>query len=150
MNSAKKLQPIEKIRKQQENNAGRQHGESIRLAEQQKAQLDELLSYRDQYSKAFHAACESGLSAIQLQEYKVFLSRLDDAIAQQTQQVNQGQQNCEQSRQQWIDKRNKRKMLSKVVENRQQTELNHKERCEQKSIEDRPQKVNLLGTTVNS
>ncbi len=141
MSKAKKLQLIEKIRKQHERNAGRQHGETIRIAEQQKKQLDELLQYRDQYAKSFQTACEAGLTAIRMQEYQVFINRLDEAIFQQKQQILSGQDNCKKSRKEWLTKRNERKMLSKVVESRQQSEREQKDRREQRAIEDQPHKV---------
>jgi flagellar FliJ protein len=141
MTRSEKLQPIAKIRKQQERNAGRLHGETIRQAEQQQKQLNELIGYREQYSKAFQAASESGLTVIQLQEYKLFIHRLDDAIMQQKQLVNNGQNECEVSQKEWMNKRNRSKMIDKVVENRQQVEHLEMKKREQKELEDRPHKT---------
>ena len=141
MTKSEKLQPIAKIRKQQELNAGRLHGESIRQAEKQQKQLDELISYRDQYAKSFLSASELGLSAIQMQEYRIFINRLDDAIKQQKQFVNNDQDKCEISQKEWMNKRSKCKMIDKIVENRQQTEHQEKEKIEQRELEDSPHKV---------
>ena len=138
MNRSERLQPISKIRKQQERNAGRLHGESIRQAELQKNQLNELINYRDQYSETFKLAGESGLSAIQLLEYRLFINRLDEAIIQQKQHVVNGETRCDASQKEWIQKRNNSKMIDKVVENRQQVEHNEREKREQKEMEDRP------------
>ena len=138
MNKSEKLQPIANIRKQQEQNAGRLHGESIKQAEQQENQLNELITYRDQYSKAFQSMGESGLTAIQMQEYRLFIHRLDEAITQQKQLVMNGQSRCEASQKEWLKKRCKSKMIDKVVENRQRTEKQKQERSEQKELEDRP------------
>lgn len=140
MNRSEKLQPVSRIRKQQERNAGRLHGECIRQAEQQKQQLDDLINYRDQYSETFQLAGESGLSAIQLLEYRLFINRLDDAILQQKQHVINGETKCEASQKEWVEKRNSRKMIEKVVESRQLTEYKQKEMREQKELEDRPHK----------
>ena len=141
MNRSERLQPISKIRKQQERNAGRQHGESIRQAELHKKQLNELIDYRDQYSKTFKLAGESGLFAIQLLEYRLFISRLDDAINQQKQHVVNGDTRCEASQKEWMQRRNSSKMIDKVVESRQQAEHNEQEKREQKEMEDRPHGV---------
>ena len=140
MSKSARLQPISRIRKQQEENAGRLHGESIRQSEQQKNQLSELISYRDQYSKTFRLAGESGLTAVQMLEYRLFISRLDDAIAQQEQHVINGQNKCAASQNEWMTKRNKRKMIDKIVESRQSAEGKELQRKEQKELEDRPQK----------
>ncbi len=141
MNKSSKLEPIAKIRKQQELNAGRLHGESIRQAEKQQKQLDELMTYREQYSQSFLSASQSGLSAIQMQEYRIFINRLDEAIKQQRQFVNNDQHKCEKSQKEWMNKRSECKMIDKVVENRQQAEHQEKEKSEQRALDNRPHKV---------
>ncbi len=141
MNRSTKLQPIAKINKQHERNAGRLHGETIRQAEQQQQQLDELINYRNHYSKAFKAASEAGLSVVQMQEYKLFINRLDDAIKQQKQHVNNGQNQCEVSQQKWLQKRSECQKIDKVIENRQHAEHQEKERREQREQENMPRKA---------
>lgn len=141
MSSSEKLEPIAKIRKQQERNAGRLHGETLREAEKQQQQLDELINYRDQYAQNFKSASESGLSAIQLQEYRIFLTRLDDAVMQQKQFVINGQNKCEVSQKEWMSKRSKSKIIERAVENRELVESEKKERIEQKELEDRPHQI---------
>ena len=141
MNKSTKLQPIADIRKQQEQNAGRAHGESIRQVEQQQNQLNELITNRNQYTKAFQSAAKSGLSAIQMQEYRFFINRLDEAITQQEQHVINGQNRCKVSQQEWMTKRSKRKIINKVVESRELAENQRREKNEQKELEDRPHRV---------
>jgi flagellar FliJ protein len=141
MNRSTKLQPIAKINKQQERNAGRLHGETMRQAEQQQKQLDELINYRDHYSKAFQAASEAGLSVVQMQEYKLFINRLDDAISQQRQQVNNGQSRCETSQKEWMQKRSECQKIDKVIENRQQVEHQEMKKREQRELENLPHKT---------
>jgi len=141
MNNSAKLQPIAKVRKQQERNAGRQHGDTLRLLEQQQRQLEELITYRMQYEKTFQLACQKGLSAIQMQEYKLFICRLDEAIMQQQKRLSEVQNTCETSRKEWLSTRNKSKMLNKVVESRQQSERLQRDKREQREIEDRPHNI---------
>lgn len=140
MNRSNKLQPIAKIKKQQERHAGRMHGETIRQAEREQQQLAELIGYRHQYSKILQSAGQSGLSAIRLQEYMLFINRLDEAISLQQKTVNNGKSKCELSQKEWLSKRGESKMIDKVVESRQQTERQEKERRLQKELEDRPYK----------
>ena len=140
MKSSIKLQPVAKIRKQQEKNAARLHGDTLHQAEQQQQQLSELISYRDQYLKAFQLAAESGLSAVQMQDYRLFINRLDVAIKQQQQSVANGQEKCEISHKKWLDKRSRTKVIDKVVEKRQRLEHDIKEKREQRESENRPHK----------
>lgn len=147
MKRSTKLQPVAKIRKQQEKNAARQHGDSLRQAELQQKQLDELVSYRDQYLQSFQSAAETGLSAVQMRDYRLFISRLDAAIEQQRQLVAHGQEKCEISHDKWIDKRSRSKIIDKVIEGRQQQERQVMEKREQRELDDLSQ--NSAGKTDN-
>ncbi len=141
MNRSTKLQPIAKINKQHERNAGRVHGESIRQAESQQKQLDELINYRNHYSKAFQSASEAGLTVIQMQEYKLFIKRLDDAISQQKLQVHNGQSKCKTSEKEWMNKRSQCQRIDKVIESRRQVEHQEMKKREQREQENMPHKT---------
>ena len=136
MKRSAKLQPVAKISKQQEKNAARIHGDSLRQVELQQKQLNELVSHRDQYLIAFQSAAESGLSAVQMRDYQLFINRLDMAIEQQKQIVAQGMKNCEISRDKWVDKRTRSKIIDKVIEGRQRLEREMTEKREQKEMDD--------------
>ncbi len=139
MTGSERLQPIAKIRKQQEHHAGRLHGETLRQAELQQKQLEALIGYRDQYTQSLQTISKTGLSAIQMQEYRLFINRLDDAITQQKNHVNNEQNKCELSQKEWMNKRSKSKIIEKVVENRQLEEHHAMEKREQRDLENRPQ-----------
>lgn len=138
MARSKKLQPVADLAKQNENTAARNHGSVLRELQQHENQLNELLNYREQYLTALQTAGQTGLSAIQLQDYRLFLKRLDDAIKQQQQNVNNERQNCESSQNQWMDKRNRSKMINKVVKNRKKVEDQDLDKREQREQDDRP------------
>ena len=138
-NNAKKLQPIANLATQNERCAARMHGSVLNELQKQETQLVELITYRDQYLDAFSSAGRTGLTAIQLQEYRVFIHRLDDAIQQQIKVVENGVHESERSKEQWMDKRNRSKMITKVVDKRQQTIDDEKDSREQRELEDRPQ-----------
>lgn len=137
--SSKKLQPVANLASQNERNAARQHGSVLNELKKQEQQLEELIGYRDQYLDTFSTVGRSGLSAIQLQDYRIFIRRLDDAIKQQKEMVLIGIRNSEESKGKWIDTRNRSKMIDKVVENRKLTESKSQDRSEQRELEDRPQ-----------
>ncbi len=141
MNRSTKLQPIAKINKQQERSAGHAHGETIRQAESQQKQMDELINYRNHYSKTFQAASEAGLSVIQMLEYKLFITRLDDAISQQKRQVHNGQSKCKTSEKEWMNKRSQCQRIDKVIESRQHVEQQEMKKREQRELENRPHKA---------
>jgi len=140
MRNSKKLHPVANLAKLNERNAAKLHGSVLRELQKQENQLNELINYRNQYLAAFKTAGESGLSAIQMQDYRIFIQRLDDAIGQQQQNVNNGRQDTQSSQTKWMDTRNQSKMINKVVENRQQLENQQVEKREQRELEDRPHK----------
>jgi len=138
MKSSKKLQPIANLAKQNERGAARDHGNVLRTLQQHEDQLNELISYRDEYIKTFENAGANGISVIQYQDYSLFLNRLDDAIKQQQQLVFNSRADCDQSKSKWLDKRNRSKMVSKVVEKRQLNESKENEKREQRELESQP------------
>ncbi|PCI06819.1 MAG: flagellar export protein FliJ [Gammaproteobacteria bacterium] len=136
--SSKKLQPVANLARLNERSAARLHGSVLNELKKQEERLDELISYRDQYQTSFNVAGKLGISSIQLQDYRLFLLRLDDAIQQQQQAIINGKKNSEMSRGEWLNKRNKSKMMNKVVEKRQVAEAAQLEKSEQRELEDRP------------
>ena len=144
MRSSRRLQPVANLAKQSERSAARQHGDVLREFQQQQQQLEELIKYRNQYVEQFQQAGKAGLSIVQVRDYQLFLSRLDQAIAQQRQLVQQHQAVSQQTQANWMDKRGKSKMLDKVVENRELVEKQTLEKREQRELEDRPGRVDAL------
>ncbi|PCJ88923.1 MAG: flagellar export protein FliJ [Thiotrichaceae bacterium] len=138
MKSSKKLQPIANLAKQNERGAARNHGNVLRALKQQENQLNELISYRNEYINTFNSAGANGMSVIQFQDYTLFLHRLDDAIKQQQQLVTNGRTDCDQSKSKWLDKRNRSKMVNKVVEKRQLNESKQQDKREQRELESQP------------
>ncbi len=144
MRSSRRLQPVANLAKQSERSAARQHGDVLREFQQQQQQLEELIKYRNQYVEQFQQAGKAGLSIVQVRDYQLFLSRLDQAIAQQRQLVQQHQAASQQTQSNWMDKRGKSKMIDKVVENRELAEKQALEKREQRELEDRPNRVDAL------
>ncbi len=138
MKSSKKLQPIANLAKQNERGAARDHGNVLRALQQHENQLNELISYRDEYLNTFNSAGANGISVIQYQDYSLFLRRLDDAIKQQRQLVTNGRADCDQSKSKWLEKRNRSKMVNKIVEKRQLSERQQQEKREQRELESQP------------
>jgi len=138
MKSSRRLGPVAKLAKQRERNAASHLGDSLRQADLQQKQLDDLINYRDEYVAGFKAAGKAGLSSVQLRDYQVFLSRLDSAILQQQQKLAASRQNCQQSQAQWQDEHGHSKMIDKAVEKRRQAENRRQDELEQREQDDRP------------
>ena len=142
MKRSRRLDPVARFAHQQERNAARSLGDSMRQVEQQQKRLEDLVAYRDQYVAGFQQAGQHGLTAVQLRDYQVFLSRLDNAIAQQQQLLEESRRNCEQSQVEWQDKHGHSKMIDKVIEDRKQAEDRLEDKQEQREQDDRPKGSN--------
>jgi flagellar FliJ protein len=138
MKNSRRLQPVARFAHQQERNAARQLGDSLRQVEQLQKKLDDLIEYREQYVAGLKAAGEQGLSVVQLRDYQLFLRRLDSAIMQQRQQLLSSRQQCQHSQNEWHNKHDHSKMIDKVVENQKLAESRKLDEQEQREQDDRP------------
>ncbi len=73
----------------------------------------------------------------QLQEYRLFLARLNDAIAQQQKTVLQAERDVERCRSGWMRTRTRSQALDKVRERYQHVERQEAERREQADLDER-------------
>ena len=128
------MQPVVRVARSRERAAASRLGKDLRIAEEQQSQLDQLLAYRDQYMQGYQSAGKAGLTAAELREYQLFISRINDAIVQQRQQVIASRKSCERSSSSWQDSRMNSRKIDKVVEKRRVVEVresNNRERREQ-------------------
>ena len=106
---------------------------------QAQQRLTELESYREEYIKRFHSTGAVGMSAAQMMDYRAFMVKLDQAIAEQGVVVEQAAQRVEQQRQEWFSRRGKVKMLDTVVTRYQADERRDADRKEQGDQDERTQ-----------
>ena len=83
MTRSKRMDPVLRVAEHRERNAARLLGESRQRLEQQRQRLQELLDYREEYSRRFQQTGSGGMDMKQLHEYRAFLGRLNDAVAHQ-------------------------------------------------------------------
>jgi flagellar FliJ protein len=76
-----------------------------------KSKLDMLQQYRDEYATRFREAAQNGMTRIQWQNYQEFLNRLDEAIAQQRQNVAQQELNTATGQMNWQQQRKNLKAI---------------------------------------
>ena len=132
MSRSKRMKPVQRVAETREQAAVQKLGESQQCLEAQRIKLEELCRYRDQYSESFRTSGGQGLDANRLQDYRVFLARLNEAIRQQEDILAQCTRDHEQTRQQWIQTRNHHQAIDKVVENYRSEEQKARDRHEQK------------------
>ncbi|WP_456415157.1 flagellar export protein FliJ [Thiolapillus sp.] len=136
MSRNKPLLTVAKIATDRERNAAREMSHSQTELDIHMARLNELNDYRQQYLQQFQAASKKGLGVVQLQEYQIFLGRLDEAIDQQQKLLEASRISHEERQQLWLSLRGKVKALDKVIHQRQQQQLADQRRREQNESDD--------------
>jgi flagellar FliJ protein len=108
------------------------------LAEE--AKLVQLKQYHDEYLARFELAARKGLSSAQLQEYRAFLDKLDQAIGQQERVVAASKLDHSNKKEDWRESHTRTQALDKVVRRYRRQEQQSAERQEQKESDDRSQR----------
>ncbi len=132
MSRSDALQAVIRVSEEREREAARSMMERRRQLERQEARMAELEGYRRQYLEQFQLAGSRGLGMGQLNEYRIFLSRLDQALQQQRQLVAQSRQTYEESRRYWLTRRQERQAVEKLAQRRREEALRLALRREQK------------------
>lgn len=132
MTRSRRMQPVQNVAHNREQSAVQKLGQSQQYLAAQQAKLDELRSYRDQYTKDFEASGGGGLGATRLRDYRVFLNRLNQAISQQEALLTQCSCQHEETRLQWLQTRTHSQAIDKVVQRFDAEERRLQERREQK------------------
>jgi len=140
MTRSKRMQPVQQLAQSREQKAGQRLGQSQQYLRAQQAKLEELRVYRDQYARDFEASGGAGLSATRVQDYRIFLARLGEAIRQQEAVIAECCARHEQTRRQWMESRSQGQAIDKLVDRYRRDENRQLDRQEQKEQDDRAQR----------
>ena len=131
------MDSVAHVTRERERAAARELGKQRRHLDEEESRLQELREHRQRYHRDLQAAGSRGLGVRQLNEYRLFLARLDQAIAQQEQALGRCLQAYRQSQAAWMERRKDLKAIGKLV-TRRATEANHRQnRREQAENDDR-------------
>jgi len=117
MTASKRLQPIKKMADRTERNAAIDLGDSIKNKQDQINKLSQLIGYRDEYLVKLSEKSQMGVSSAQLQQYHLFLNKLNIAINQQRQSVDVSEDNVGQKKGTWRNKNSRAQAIGKVMSN---------------------------------
>ena len=140
MKRADRLEPVQKVVDDTERRMAEHFAAAERLVHTSKQKLHELQSYRDDYTQGFARRAKGGMGARDLVDYQAFMSRLDEAIKQQSQLVQRAQHDSDVQRRRWQEAAQRAKALGKVITRWQQEELQAADRREQREIDERAQR----------
>jgi flagellar protein FliJ len=130
MTRSKRMQPVAHVAHNRQQDAARQMGERQRQLDEHVNRLDELNSYRSEYTRRFEAGSDA-MTGMNVRDYRLFLSRLNQAIEEQARRVEHARNELEQSRGQWTASRVHSDAINKVVDRFEKDERRQAERREQ-------------------
>ena len=139
MTKSQRLKPLAKLAKDDEHSAARVMSECQRRLDAQRARLDDLMTYRQEYDNKLYTTGRSGMEVAALQRYRTFLARLDEVIAMQAEVVERVQEEYDQKNSVWSDARARHKSLDKAVAHHRSREAARHERREQQQNDERAQ-----------
>lgn len=94
--------------------------------------LELLGNYRDEYNNRFIEAARNGLRPEEWQNYRSFLDRLDEAIAQAKEMLKLSQRQTKVGQDDWLDKRGKVKAFDTLAQRHEQRQQYGQMKAEQK------------------
>ncbi|MEI6413603.1 MAG: flagellar export protein FliJ [Pseudomonadota bacterium] len=131
-----RIRPIQRIAEKKEENAARALGDAQRALQAAQTRLNDLKNYYEIYQRQFQAAAAVGISTTQLQGYFAFLSRLDEAIQQQHQAVQDSEAERQRQMEIWKGHHSYRQSIDHLVERLRHEEFKADERREQKESDE--------------
>ncbi|WP_337841098.1 flagellar export protein FliJ [Rheinheimera sp.] len=98
--------------------------------------FDGLAAYRTDYLQQTHQRGQQGLASRQFNQYLNFISKLDKALSQQQQMVQQAKAAADQRMRQYLEMQKKRKALEHLIEKEQLVQQAKAARQEQKLLDE--------------
>jgi len=136
MSKAKRMQPVARVAQQNSDDAARVLSDSRQQLAVKEQQLEELVAYRDEYANGLKHKSRNGLNATQMRDYKQFMNRLNLAIEQQQLALEGASREIETSKQDWLGKHQRARVIDKVVDRHQQQERQDHARQEQRESDE--------------
>jgi len=137
MTRSKRMDPVLRVAEHRERDAARALGESRQRLEHQRQRLQELLDYREEYSRRFQETAGGGMDMNKLHEYRAFLGRLNDAVDHQHRSIAKAEAEVDRRHRDWLELCTRLRSLDTVRERFRRDERQADERREQRDQDER-------------
>ena len=127
-----KIGKVAAIAKTTEQKSAKALQQSQQSFQQKQDQLDQLKNFKQEYEDKLGVMGQEGIAARQLQDYRLFLSKLNFAIGQQAEEVQASEKNLEGMRNQWISESRRKTALDHLVDEHNKKDIQTQESTEQK------------------
>jgi flagellar FliJ protein len=142
MMRSKRFEPIQDIAATSATDLSRAMGEAGRRVAELERQLDQLKSYRDDYTRN-SVEGRGTMDAVRLQNYRSFLERLGEAMRQQVGKLDAARAEYEKRRAQWSEKRIEAESLTRVIDRFRKEEQHSADQREQREGDDAAMRISL-------
>ncbi len=129
MTRSKRMQPVAQVAESRQQDAARILADRQRALEEQQRRLDQLNEYRGDYASRFEDGQE--WIGLNVREYRLFLSRLNEAIEEQAARVERARAELEKSRGHWTQCRVHQDAVGKAMDRFRDEERREEERRDQ-------------------
>ncbi|MBT8137856.1 MAG: flagellar export protein FliJ [Gammaproteobacteria bacterium] len=136
MNRSKRLQPIAELAAHHEKEASKQLADSRERVAQQEQMLVELIDYHAEYSSTELMSHAATANPVRLQDYRLFLDRLEHAIMRQRELIARLREDLDHSHTHWSERRSQRKALDNVTDRYARAEARDEQTREQRQLEE--------------
>lgn len=130
------MQTLQERAEQATREALQRLSELISACRESESRLGMLQRYRDEYRAKLEAATRKGVSALELANFRNFLAKLDEAIAQQRADVAHRQAAVMRGRADWQEAERRARSYEVLLERRAEAARTHALRAEQKQTDE--------------
>lgn len=127
----KQLELLVKVQLEREEKLQANFVQALQFTRQAEQKYQGLADYRTDYIQQSQQQGSMGLQSRQYNQFVSFIAKLDLALQQQAQQIQQAKAVLEQRRQQWLAMQKKRKALEYLLEQQKQQAMKKAARTEQ-------------------
>lgn len=130
------LQPLVNLAEHQNESATRKLGQLNRQQQSAQQKLDTLREYRKDYQNRLQEAIKSGMSPVELRNFEQFIHKINDAISQQLNAVEQSKASTQIGHNEFNTARHKLKSLGTLKQRHIETQKKAAEKSEQKTLDE--------------
>ena len=127
------LQPLLEIMQERSDEATRRLGQLIAAEQNQKSRLQLLENYRAEYAQKMNDAVQAGISPLLLNNYREFLGRIDEALAQQRETLARSENDTRNGQEQWRQQNRQLKAIDTLAQRHDARERHAEGRRDQKT-----------------
>lgn len=127
-----KIGKVAAVAKSAEQRSARALKASQHSHQQKCAQLEQLQQFKSEYETRLEQMGESGMASRQLQDYRRFLGKLNQAIEQQAGEIQSSGEDLQVSRENWLAESRRSSALAQVVDQQNLRRQQAQDKAEQK------------------